>query len=171
MCFACVLLLVSYGQDGAEHAYVVEVAGHPLASCGGLGGPAFVVGALDLRVEGDAFLDEHLEAGLALVGEGDRVANLSFDRDIGDEALAADGIDTRHASRVGVAVGVAVFDVDEEDVVVLAGGVQVRIGHEKSWRPSGSVAVVRGGSAVRRGCLWCWCPGRFLSWRPRPGRW
>lgn len=95
-----VLLQVARGHDGSEYTHVVEVCGHPLLRSGGLAclGAPFDVGALDPRVEGDALFDVHLEAGPALVDEGDGVADLALEGDIGDEAPAGDGVGSRPVS-------------------------------------------------------------------------
>lgn len=131
------LLLVTHRHDGSEQAHVPEVADHPLLRGGGLAffGTTFDVGTLDLRIEGDALFDVHLEARLPLMGERDGVADLALQSDVGDETLAGDGVGPGHAASVRVAVGVAVLDIDEEDVVVLTGGVQVRVGHSRARCP------------------------------------
>ena len=76
------------------------------------------VGALVLLVEDGLLLDVDLERRLLAVRQADEVADLALQADVGDEALAGLRVEPGQVPRVGVAVGVAVGDVEEIDEVV-----------------------------------------------------
>ena len=76
------------------------------------------VGELVLLVEHGFFADVDLAAGLLVLGELDEVADFSFEADVGDDAVASLGIDAREVAGIGIAVGIAVGGVEEEDEVV-----------------------------------------------------
>lgn len=148
------LVPLAGGHDGAEHADVEEVAAHPGAGFALVCGPVLGgVGPFVLGVEGDAGFHIDLVAGLVLVAvdQGDRVADLPLDGDVGDQALAGDRVGAGDAAVVRVSVGVAVGGVDEEDEVVLAGRVEVRLGHVGPFSGGCQLWVVSvEGVAVRR---------------------
>lgn len=73
---------------------------------------------LDDFIEDSFFTDEDVVTGLAVLGELDAITNLALEADIGDEALVGVRVDAWHIVSVGVTVGVAVEDVEEEDEVV-----------------------------------------------------
>ena len=50
----------------------------------------------------------------------DIVADLALEADVGDEPLACLRVEARHVAGIGVAVGVAVLDVEQDDEIVAA---------------------------------------------------
>jgi hypothetical protein len=52
------------------------------------------------------------------MGSLDKIPDLALEADVGNESLAGFGIDTREVARVGIAVGVGILNVEEEDEVV-----------------------------------------------------
>lgn len=78
---------------------------------------------LDDFIEDSFFTDEDVVAGHRLpicqsLGELDAVADFALEADVGDEAVSGLGVDAGEVAGVGVSVGVAVEDVEEEDEVV-----------------------------------------------------
>ena len=97
-----------------------------------------------LLVEDRAFLDVDGVAGLAPLGDFGVVANLALEADVGDEALVRLGIETRQIAGVGIAVGIAVGDVEQENEIVAMG----KRGHASC--SCGAVATSPRGSSLRR---------------------
>src|SRR5699024_6260615 len=123
------------GHNRTEHPYIAEVLAHPFLGLGfgdsarllvGVQGQSFR-GALVLGVEGDTRLDIDVITFRAVAEQGDGVTDLAFDSHVGDQTLTGFGIGSGHTSSVGVAIGVTVTHVEEEDEVVFAGGVQVGV--------------------------------------------
>ena len=76
------------------------------------------VGPFVLLVQDGLLLDVNLEGRLLALRQADEIADLALQADVGDEALAGLRVDPRQVPRVGVAVGVAVGDLEEIDDVV-----------------------------------------------------
>ncbi len=114
------------GHDGAEGADVVVVLAHP---CGGSVfdfrfhgfGRSFTdsfVGSFVLEVVDGSFGKIDALAVLSAASEGDEVADLALEADIGDESLAGFHVDAGQIACIGIAVGVGVLAVEEEEEVV-----------------------------------------------------
>ena len=138
------LAAVDVGRhDGTEGADVEEIVAHPARE------PAILlrlvlplgrallgvgvdleglIGPLVLLVEDGLLLDVDLVRGLLAVSDPDEVADLAFEADVGDEALAGLRVEAGKVACIGVAVGIAVGDVEEVDEVVAVadGGTIVR---------------------------------------------
>ena len=69
--------------------------------------------ALVFDIEGRPFAHIDFVARLVRSRQSDVVADLALERDIGDETLVCLRIETRQVAGVGIAVGVAVDDVEE----------------------------------------------------------
>ena len=57
-------------------------------------------------------------AVLATAGESDEVADFALEANVGDEALAGFHVDAREIACIGIAVGIGVLAVEEEEEVV-----------------------------------------------------
>ena len=55
------------------------------------------------------------------MGKLDVVADLALEADVGDEAEIGFRIEARHVARIGVAVGIAVGDIEQQDEIVAIG--------------------------------------------------
>ena len=77
-----------------------------------------VVGELVLLVEHGFLADVDGVVGRVGFGELDEVADFALQADVGDDAVAGLGIDAGKVAGIGIAVGVAVGDVEEEGEVV-----------------------------------------------------
>src|SRR5690606_16680140 len=129
---------------GAEHADVPVLLGEVLGEAFD-GGLLFLVAAFegdafDAAVEGFAGGDEHL----LVVDGGDVGADLGFDAAVAHEAVAGLAVLAGEVHGVGVAVGVAAGDVEEEDDVVAQVGVEV-LGVDVREERDGSGGLVGGG--------------------------
>ena len=112
-----------------------------------------------------AVFDENLVAAVVSAGGIDPIADFALQTHVGDDALHRLGIDPRKVAGVGVAVGIAIGNVEQEDEIM----------------PLGRVAVDRAESLQKSfamGEMVWWMndaiQGRRRSWR-RPvvacGRW
>src|SRR5699024_5816701 len=63
-------------------------------------------------------LDVDAVTGGVLLGGLDIIADLAFEADVGHQAVAGLGVDAGHIAGIRVAVGVAVFDVEQNDKIV-----------------------------------------------------
>jgi hypothetical protein len=81
-------------------------------------GPDRDIGLPMLVVEDRALLDIDGVAGVSAFGDLGVVANLALEADVGDEALVRLGIETGQIAGVGVAVGVAVGDVEQKNKII-----------------------------------------------------
>lgn len=61
---------------------------------------------------------EFFEVDIVICGLRDEIANFAFDADIGDEALASFRVNAGEVACIGIAVGVGVLGVEEEEEVV-----------------------------------------------------
>jgi hypothetical protein len=114
------------GHDGAEGADVVVGLAHPrrcfVFDFGFHGfGRCFANGFVSsfvLEVVDGTFGEIDPLAVLVFAGQCDEVADLAFEADVGDEALAGFNVDAWEIAGIGVAVGVCVLGVEEEEEVV-----------------------------------------------------
>ena len=97
-----------------------------------------------LLVEDRAFLNIDGVAGVAAFGDFGVVANFALEADVGDETLVRLGIETRQIAGVGVAVGVAVGDVEQKNEIIAMG----QCGHAPC--SCGADRHVAAGSSLRR---------------------
>ena len=97
-----------------------------------------------LLVEDGAFLDVDGVAGFAALGDFGVVANLALQTDVGDETLVRLGVEARQIAGVGIAVGIAVGDVEQENEIVAMG----KRGHASY--SCGAVATSPRASSLRR---------------------
>ena len=118
------------GHHRAEGADVKKVLAHEIADLsvqrrvvffGGF--QVFVYAQIGQRF-GVAALQRHLVldvdaiTGGVLLGSLDIIADLAFEADVGHKTVAGLGVDAGHVARVGVAVGVSVFNVEQDDKIV-----------------------------------------------------
>jgi hypothetical protein len=124
-------------HHGAEGANVKEIVAHELPKFVGLYvvlrierlvrhglfvvRPDCDVGLPMLVVEDGAFLHIDRIAGIAALGDFSVVANFALEADIRDQTLVRLGIESRQISGVGVAIGIAVAHVEQEDEIVAMG--------------------------------------------------
>ena len=118
------------GHDRAERADVEEVMAHPVTKLAVDVGRAFFGGlqiAVDpersngfvvAAVERHAVFDVNAVAGGILLERFDIIADLPLEADVCHEAVAGLGVDAGHIAGVGVAIGVAVFDVEQDDKII-----------------------------------------------------
>src|SRR5665213_3060104 len=116
---------VTGGDHAAESAKIEELAAKPFHSCLGF----LIVGSFWLRFGGGKFaflllrfnngtlLDEDVKAvgGGALASgreEVEKVADFALEANVGDEAAIGVGIEARHVAGIGVAVGIAIDDLE-----------------------------------------------------------
>lgn len=127
--------VVTGGEHSAESADVEEFATEPVF--GGLGflriGSIFweaFDGCFDtlllLGLDHGTLLDEDVVAvgGVAHAGGWEKVeeiADFAFEANVGNETAIGVGIETRHVASIGVAVGVAIGDFEEEEEIVTVG--------------------------------------------------
>ena len=69
-------------------------------------------------IEDRAVGEKDALAGSSIGSECDKVADLALEADIGDEALAGFHVDAREIAGIGVAVGIGVLAVEDEEEVV-----------------------------------------------------
>lgn len=69
-------------------------------------------------VEGNAVLDVDAVAFFVLFQGLDIVADLPLEADVGHQTVARLGVDAGHIACIGVAVGVAVLDVEQDDEII-----------------------------------------------------
>src|SRR5690606_33972272 len=79
-------------------------------------------------VQRRTFFDVDTVAGFVALDQLDVIANLALERHVGDEAVPGFGVDARHVPGVGVAVGVAIFDVVKQNKLVTVGD---RLSHDR----------------------------------------
>ena len=142
------------GHDCAERADIEEVPTHPFARL--VGGVATAlallvvalqrvpfgdghVSALVGAVQNRLFLDVDVERRPLILHQTNEVAHLALQRDVGHQPVAGLGVQARQVAGVGVAVRIAVLDVEQQDEVVAVGD-----GHGHSL----SVDL------VKKACLW-----------------
>jgi len=80
-------------------------------------------------LRGVSGLHEDAVARVTRAGQCQGVADLAFDRDVGDQTVVGFVVGAGLVAGVGVAVGVAVGDVEQEHGVVADSRVQVGLGH------------------------------------------
>ena len=116
------------GHHGAEGADIEKVLAHEIPHLCVQGRVCFFCvlqilagnaqifqGFLIAAVQGDAVFYIDAPARGVLFGGLHIIADLALQADVGDEAIAALGVDTRHVARVRVAVGVTVFHIEQDD--------------------------------------------------------
>ncbi len=114
-----------------------------------------------LGVEGDAGFDVDVVARFAFAEQGHHVADLPFDRHVGDQALHGLRVEAWHAAGVWVAVGVAVADVEEEGEVVLAR--RIEMGGELGWGIGGGCHGGLRSHEEAAGWRWAWARAAAMS--------
>lgn len=125
---------VTGGENAAEGADIEKFAAQPIFGELGLlvfgtlgqcsGGGYFTFDLLSL--DDGTLLDEDVVAvGGGALSSGrekiEEVADFALEADVGDEAAIGVGVETRHIAGIGVAVGVAIGDFEEEEKIVTVG--------------------------------------------------
>jgi hypothetical protein len=115
---ACIFASAHNGPKGADIKIVFT---HPLFGRFGFVRTLFLgfyefllMGFVNQVIEDGLFLDENLHLGVLPLRHLDEIPNFTFQANIGHKAIAGLGINTRKVSRVGVAVGVAVFYIEQQ---------------------------------------------------------
>ena len=80
-----------------------------------------LIGLPVLVVENGAFLHVDVPAVLAAMGEFDIVADLALEADVGDKPEVRFRVDTRHVAGVGIAIGIAAGDIEQQHEIVAIG--------------------------------------------------
>lgn len=79
--------------------------------------PSVLMASASLRLR-NAVLDVDAVAFFVLFQGLDIVADLPLEADVGHQTVARLGVDAGHIACIGVAVGVAVLDVEQDDEII-----------------------------------------------------